>query len=145
MDTELREMLVRDCMTPDPIVVSEDAHASDVWDLMERHGVQHIPVVRNGRVVGMATERLIRDALPSILTLRDETARRKVLGAVRVDDITVRDPIGISPEAPLLEAILKMRRFRGGSLPVIENGSLVGILTSGDLLTVLERFLRERR
>ena len=140
----VREVSVRDCMTPNPVVVSDDAHASDVFDLMEKHAIQHIPTVRDGKVVGIATERLLRDALPSILTLRDKTARRRALGAIRVRDVTVRDPVTVGPDDLVSEAITKMRRFRGGSLPVIEHGRLVGIVTSGDLLGLLERLLAER-
>mgnify|MGYP001568516545 CR=1 FL=1 len=139
-----RKMLVREIMTPNPIVVSDDAHASDVFDLMEKHGIRHVPTVRNGAVVGLATERMIRDAQPSILTLRDPAARRKALGAIRVADVTVRNPITIAPDASVQEAIRAMHGVRGGSLPVIDRGRIVGILTAGDLLTLLERVLDDR-
>ena len=136
--------LVRDCMTPNPIVLSDDAHASDAFDLMQKHGIWHVPTVRDGAIVGLATERLIRDAQPSILTLRDPAARRKVLGAIRVGDVTIRNPVTIPPDVPIQQAIRTMRGVRAGSLPVIERGRIVGILTTGDLLSFLERLLDEK-
>lgn len=139
-----RELLVRDIMTPNPIVVSDDAHASDAYDLMEKHGIRHVPSVQKGTVVGLVTERLIRDAQPSILTLRDPTARRKMLGAIRVRDVAIRDPVTIASDVPVQEAIRAMHGVRGGSLPVVDKGSIVGIVTAGDLLSLLERILDER-
>lgn len=135
---------VADCMTSDPVTVTENTRAARVLELMEQHDIHHIPVVRDGLPVATVSERHLRDAMPSILTLKDPAARRKILELTPVLDIAVPTPETIEPDAPLLEAIGRLRRLRAGSLPVVERGRLVGILTSGDLISLLETLLRGR-
>ena len=133
---------VAECMTRSPVVVEEDTHLSDLYDLMEKRRILHVPVVKNGELVGLITERHLRDALPSILTLRDPIARRRSLAVTRVQDVCIRNPVTIESDADILVAIARMRDFRGGSLPVVDRNELVGILTAGDLIRLLERILK---
>lgn len=135
------DLKVADVMTPHPHTVSEKDRLSAVVELFERHRIKHIPVVRDGHLVGIVSERNLRDALPSIHTLNDPASRKRAFDATRVEQVMVKDPITVSPESGLIEAIGRMRRFRGGSLPVVSHHELVGILTAGDLLTVLERLI----
>ena len=86
----------------------------------------------------------MRDAMPSVLTLRDPVARRKALSATRVKQVWIEDPVTIDPDASILEAIGVMRGLHAGSLPVVDkDDGLVGILTAGDLISLLERVLRQ--
>ena len=66
---------------------------------------------------------------------------------VAVKDIMITDPVVVTPNTPTLEAIEKLREHRIGSLPVVEDGRLVGILTERDLIRVaamlFEKHLRE--
>jgi acetoin utilization protein AcuB len=134
---------VRDAMTPDPVTLPPTAHLADAVELMEARGVQHLPIVTGGALVGLLSERHVRDALPSVLTLRDPVARRRFLAATRIDQVWIPDPLTISPNESILAAIATMRAKKAGSLPVVEGGKLVGILTSGDLITLLERMLKQ--
>jgi len=132
---------VREAMTADPRTLTPGAHLADAVELMESRGIQHLPIVSNGMLVGLLSERHVRDALPSILTLRDPIARRKFLAATRIDQVWIANPLTIGPDETILDAIALMRSKKAGSLPVIEDGRLVGILTSGDLITMFERTL----
>ncbi len=60
----------------------------------------------------------------------------------QVQQVVAKDPPTVSPDAPLAEAIRTMRARRLGGIAVTEGTRLVGILTSGDLITLLERILR---
>ncbi|HEX7480380.1 MAG TPA: CBS domain-containing protein [Polyangiales bacterium] len=131
-------------MTASPRTIEHDSRVSEAMDLMEGTGIRHLPVVRDGKLAGLLTERHLRDALPSILTLRDPTARRKSLEATRVHQIWIENPVTVEPGASLLSVIAVMRRLRASSLPVVEHGALVGIITSGDLITVLEGVLQAK-
>jgi len=133
---------VGDCMTADPVTVPEDARAARVLELMEQYNIKHVPVVRDGNLVALVSERHLRDAMPSILTLKNRVARRKTLELTPVLEIAIDDPETVEPDTSLLEAIRRMRRLRAGSLPVVANGKLVGILTGGDLISLLETLLR---
>jgi len=128
-------------MTATPYVTSEEASLDVVMAEMEKHDVRHLPVVKGDRLVGIVSDRHLRDALPSILMLNDPIARRRALAASRVRDVMVRNPITVQPDTPIIEAIRRMRAFRGGSVPVVDHGRLVGILTAGDLISLLERML----
>ncbi|MCZ7681518.1 MAG: CBS domain-containing protein [Sandaracinaceae bacterium] len=129
-------------MTRSPVVAAPETHLSEAVALMESRGVRHLPIVRDGRLVGLLSERHVRDALPSILTLSEREARRRFLAAARVDQVAITAPVVIGPEDTVLEAIRRMRRLRAGSLPVVERDRLVGIVTSADLLNAFERMLR---
>ncbi|MEK7705112.1 MAG: CBS domain-containing protein [Myxococcota bacterium] len=134
---------VRDVMAKNPVTVDEQTHLSDVLDLMEQRHFKHLPVVQDGKLVGLITDRQLRDALPSVLTLSDPAARRRSLAVTRVGQVCVRDPRVVESSATVLHAIRIMREIRAGSLPVVDDGKLVGILTSGDLITLLETMLKE--
>lgn len=141
MTTEQRDTRVRDIMTPQPAAVAADTSLLEAFELMERKKIRHLPVVKDGRLVGLLSERHVRDAMPSILTLSDAGARRRALAATRVDRVWIHNPATVASDAPVLDAIRMMRRLRAGSLPVVDGTHLVGILTSGDLITFLERIL----
>lgn len=139
---DARGLKVRDVMTPDPVTLRGETNLSEVVDLMEQKGILHFPVLDgDGRLVSILSERHIRDALPSVLTLRNPEARRRALRATPVSEVSVPDPLTIEAEADLHSAIGRMRRHKAGCLPVLELGRLVGILTSGDLIAVLDALL----
>lgn len=132
-------------MTRKPVTIQETAHLSEVFDLMDRRGIRHLPVMRAGLLVGLVSERNIRDALPSVLTLRDPAARRRSLAATRVDQVWIADPVTTYSRAPVAELIGQMRRLRAGSIPVVDGHDLVGIVTSGDLIGLLNKLLSGQR
>jgi CBS domain-containing protein len=57
---------VREIMTPDPVTVAEDASLEDVVELMERHHVKRLPVMRSGRIVGIVSRANLMHALASL-------------------------------------------------------------------------------
>lgn len=131
-------------MTEDPLTVGVHANASDAFKIMQKYNVMHVPVTEDGVLVALVSERHVRDALPSILTLKDPLARSRCLRATRVDQIWIQRPETTTQATPLVDAIAQMRRLRAGSLPVVEGRQLVGILTAGDLIGYLSEVLAER-
>lgn len=136
--------LVRDVMIKAPVTIAPDARLSDAVELMKSRNIHHLPVMRGDQLVGLLSERHVRDAMPSILMLSDREARQRALYLTHVEQVCIKDPTTVAPDDTLLIAIAAMRRVRGGSLPVIDHGRLVGIVTSGDLITLLEKMLSER-
>ncbi len=142
----LGALRARDVMTPDPVTIHHDAHLSDAAELMETRNIRHLPVVVGGKLTALLSERHIRDALPSIHTLKDPTARRRALALTRVDQVALHNPTTMRDDASMLEIIQVMRNLHAGSLPVVNGaGTLVGILTSGDLINLLEAILRSSK
>ncbi|MCA8956974.1 MAG: CBS domain-containing protein [Planctomycetes bacterium] len=120
-------------------------HPEDVVDLaaslMDWRHIRHVPVEDSeGQLVGLVSHR-------SLLRLVGQGLSGDKDRAISVKDIMKRDPVFVTPDTPTLEAIETMREHRVGSLPVVDKGRLVGIITERDLITVasvlFERHLRE--
>lgn len=141
--TDVRQLRAADVMTPRPVTVGPDTPLSDVLALMETRGIMHFPVVDGERLVALLTERDLRDAMPSVLTVEDKEARRRFLRVTRVSQVAQKSPPVGSAELPLLDVIARMRGHRVGALPIVQGGRCIGIISSGDLITLLERLLRQ--
>ena len=104
----------------------------------ERHRVNQLPVVADGALVGIITDRDLRDAFPSIAeeALHPAAAHRET-AAVRVEDVMTANVLTIGPTDSVARAATLMRKERIGALPVVDGTTLVGILTRSDLLNAL--------
>lgn len=116
--------------------------------LMEEHRVNQLPVVAGGQLVGIVTDRDLRDAFPSVL----EHHRRR-LGAdanpdtVPVEDLMSRNVLTLGPQDTFEDAAALMRRERIGAVPIVDGHRLVGIVARSDVLEAfgaLAQLLRER-
>ena len=131
-------MLVRDVMSRDPVTIAPDAPLRAAAELMRERRVRHLPVVGpEGRLLGVLTDRdlrhmAFRPALAELLPSTPALAR-----PARVRDAMTWAAITVGPDLPLARAGLVMIERRIGSLPVVEDGRLVGILTDHDLLRAL--------
>ena len=126
---------VKDLMSERLETVSPDAHLHDVLIKMNRAGYRHIPVVTDERLVGIITDRDVRLAVNSPLIEEGaDLTREKVLDEVRVADCMTPEPQCVSSDAPLHQVadLLALNKF--GAMPVVEKGTLVGIITTTDFL-----------
>ena len=101
---------------------------------MAAHRIRHLPAVdKDRRLIGMITDRDIRSAMPSAyLQTGDGPA---VLSSLRVKDVMTRDPVVVSPQHTLQDALLLMQKTRVGAFPVVdENRILKGIISIRDLM-----------
>ena len=129
-------MLVRSRMTPDVFTVSPDTTIADALNITRSHRIRHLPVVRDGRLVGLVTDRDLRLAMPPIWAeQRDELKR--ALHTRTVGEVMVMSIITASPVTPVEEAAKLLYENRIGCLPIMDGEELVGILTETDLLRAL--------
>lgn len=124
-------------MTPFPYHVKADDPISEVERLMADHGIRHLPVEEEGRVVGIISERDLHHLVNPALPPRDH--RR-----IRARDILVPQPYVVEMTAPLDEVVSEMSRRRIGSAIVVRDGRLAGILSATDVCRVLAEILRHR-
>jgi acetoin utilization protein AcuB len=124
-----------------PVTVDPGTQLLDAALALRSNSIRHLPVVENGNLVGMLSDRDIQRSAPSRLIPITEEGYNAVFERNSVNRVMTRDPVVISPDAVLADAIVLMQQTRCGSLPVVENGELVGILTRGDLLDALHRIL----
>lgn len=138
----LRTLTARDVMTANPLVVALETKLSKVMELTDERHIQHFPVIEEGRFVGMLTEHDLHDAMPSVLTVDDPEARRRYLRVTQVAQVLPKTRHAVSPDTRLGDVIRTMRTHRIGGVAVTEGPQLLGIVTSGDLITLLERIVR---
>src|SRR5690625_598004 len=121
-------MLLRDIMTTNLISIAPDAPASDAWAKMEHERIRHLLVMDEGRLVGILS---IRD-----LGSRKDTAFRE---GKSVSDLMTPDVVTATPEMTLDDAFEIMRTEPIGSLPIVDGGEVIGIVTATDVLDELGR------
>lgn len=127
-------MLVKKRMTHDPVVVSPRHSLADALRLTRERRIRHLPVVENGVLVGMVSDRDVRTALPSPLTEPD-AERVAFLDRTPVSAIMRSDVDSIGPLDSVEDAAKLMRRRRIGALPVVDaRGAVLGILSESDVL-----------
>lgn len=128
-------MIVAKRMMRNPVFVDENDSMKKAMDLLKERGIRHLPVLKDGeKLVGILTERDIKQASPSSATALEIREIYYLIDKVKVRQIMTRRPYTISPTAPIEEAALIMREKKIGCLPVVEEGRLVGILTETDIL-----------
>ena len=133
-------MKVADAMTSHPTVVDLDAPVRVAADLMRSKAIRHLPVVDgDGHVRGILTDRDLRHAafLPALAEQSGLAPHR--VKAPRVRDVMTWSVVTTRADVPLVQAALTMFQRRIGSLPVVEDGRIVGILTERDVLAALRK------
>jgi acetoin utilization protein AcuB len=115
-------------------------------ELCEKYRVNQLPVVVEERLVGIVTDRDLRDAFPSVAEEAAHGAEaRQLTAAICVEDIMTRAVVTTTEEEGIAEAATRMRRERIGALPVVRGSRLVGILTRSDLLAALAMLAKRDR
>jgi acetoin utilization protein AcuB len=135
---------VRDVMTPDPVTLSPEENLMEALQVMRRRHIRRIPVVAEGKLVGLLTEGDLKRAEPSTLSNTQEEFLA-VMETTPVNRIMIENLLTTSPDAPLVDAARTLWTSKYGALPVLENGKLVGILTDNDLLGALVKLLERER
>jgi len=134
-------MLVRDCMTPNPATIEPEASLDEALGLMRALKVRHLPVLSGAALVGMLTwTDLMRAASPATALL-GSVEFPALLVKVHVKEVMTPEPITVSPETPVEIAARVLRERKIGSLPVVEDRMLVGIVTETDLFDALTHLL----
>jgi acetoin utilization protein AcuB len=124
---------VRDSMTRNVVVLSPETTAAEALALCRERRIRHLPVLEDGRLVGIVSDRDLRSATPAL----GDPGRAAALEKIRVSDVMARDVTTAHPDDPIEVAANCMREARIGCLPVVEEDRLVGILTSSDVMTAL--------
>jgi acetoin utilization protein AcuB len=137
-------MLVREWMTSDPQTVSVSTPVMEAMQRMREGGFRRLPVVRDERLVGIVTDRDLKEATPSKATTLSVFELNYLLSKLLVKDVMTGTVITVSPEDPIERAALLMEEHKVSGLPVVDGGALVGMLTITDLLRAFVGFLGMR-
>jgi acetoin utilization protein AcuB len=123
-------MLVKDIMHRNPVTVSPEASLEEAYRLMQERRFRHLPVLEEGRLVGVVTDRDLRLAT-------SELVQRPFHPDARVRDVMTENPRTASPLDAVEDAARLMRELKIGCLPVVDGDLLLGIVTGIDLLDAL--------
>ena len=136
-------MLVNDCMTRHPILISPEIPASEAQQIMTENNIRHLPVTGSGkRLKGLITRQSFALA-PDVLASLDVWDITRYLSGLNVKNLMLAlDKIyTITPQKTVERAARLMNENKIGCLPVIEDDVVVGIITESDLLDALQEML----
>jgi len=128
-------MLVERWMKANPITVGPQYSFRHAMNLIRQRGIRHLPVVEGGRLVGIVTDRDVRQASPSAATSLEVHELHYLLEKIKIRDIMTSEVVTAMPEMPIEAAARLMLTHRIGSLPVLRGMALVGIITETDILS----------
>jgi acetoin utilization protein AcuB len=135
-------MKVVDVMTKDPLTVSPMETVGKADELMAENNIRQIPVVDGGELVGIVTDRDIRSFLSGALLEKPDTREKALRAAVR--DIMTTEPLYLSPDDDLQEAVEMLIEQKFGAIPVVDEAEgLVGIVSYVDVLRCFLNRLQE--
>lgn len=132
-------MLVRDWMTVNVMSLGVNSSVLDAAEILREKNIRQFPVIdSDGRLVGIVSDRDVRDAMPSKFIPGDATTGKGGgLYTLTAGDIMTLDPIQISSDAAMTEVAEILVKYKIGGLPVVDSGQLCGIITQADVLRFL--------
>jgi CBS domain-containing protein len=130
-------MKVRDVMTVDVQTVDRNDELRLAEDVMTMKRIRHLPVLDNGRLVGILSQRDLFHAALSTAMGFGEKAQKEFLGAVPVKEAMNDELVTIGPDEDVRKAAREMLDRQIGCLPVVEDGKLLGLVTESDLLRIV--------
>ena len=117
------------------VVASPTDSVAAAWRLLRQHQIRHLPIVEEGKLVGIVTDRDIRLVFPSALTSgRREQDPHDALEKIAVREIMTGQVVTVAPEASIANVARLLLERRIGGLPVVQGSRLVGIITKTDIL-----------
>ncbi len=127
-------MQLSDIMTTDVTTIHTEAPAEEAWQYLQQQGFRHLVVVRKDNIVGVLSDRDLGG--------KRGTAQRR---GKTVSDVMTGNIVTARPGATIKEAAKQMRGKGVGCLPVVDQGKLVGIVTTADLLDLLAQGLKTKQ
>ena len=127
-------MKARDLMTREPLTVNADMPVLDAHRMMLERRIRHLLVTDGGRLTGMVTDRDIRLNLPSPATSLSVWEVNYLLAKMTVGSVMTSSVISVDPNRDVADAARIMLDHKIGALPVVDGGTIIGILTETDIV-----------
>ncbi|MEJ2731952.1 MAG: CBS domain-containing protein [Anaerolineae bacterium] len=139
-------MLVKEVMSPNPVVIEPNMPVTRAQRIMKEDQVRHLPVLRKGKeLVGLITRDALNRALPSELSTLSIWEINYHLANIQVREVMVKKVLTVTEDFAVEDAARIMIENKIGSLPVMREGQLVGIVTDIDLLEALSNLMGWRQ
>lgn len=127
-------MFVGNRMTKHPVIVSSDTKVDEAIRLLKTNNIRRLPVVDDGKLVGIVTDKDLMRVTPSAATTLAKYEINSLLAGIALREIMSKSVISVNESAPIEEAALLMSRNRVSGLPVTSDvGTVVGVITETDI------------
>lgn len=124
---------VGEVCTREPITIDPSGSAPEARKLMQSNDIRRLPVVRDGRLVGIVTLLDLMGAAPSAATSLSVWELNYLLDKVKIEQIMTKNVRSVRLDTPVHEAAALMLAYKIGGLPVLDGDDVVGIITESDI------------
>jgi acetoin utilization protein AcuB len=137
-------MLIKKRMSQPVITVPPEMSLPDCLKLMKQERIRRTPVVEDGRLIGIVSDKDLLNASPSDATSLSVWEISYLVNKIKVRDVMTKEVLTIQENMPVEEAARIMVDNKVGGLPVMDNGDLVGLITETDLFKLLLELMGAR-
>jgi acetoin utilization protein AcuB len=137
-------MLVGERMSHPVITISPDLPIVDALNLMKREHIRRTPVVKDGKLVGIVSDKDLLNASPSPATSLSIWEMNYLLSKITVRDVMTRQVMTVAKDTPIEQAARIMADSKIGGLPVMHGDLVVGIITETDLFKIFLELMGAR-
>ena len=130
-------MLVREYMTSPAITVAPDTTVQDAEKILREHKIRRLPVVDGGKLVGVVTRARLREVAPSPATSLSVWELNYLLAKMTVKDVMQKKVVTVTPDTSIEKAATLGQERGVGTLPVVEDDRVVGVITTTDMYRIL--------
>ncbi|MBU0663978.1 MAG: CBS domain-containing protein [Proteobacteria bacterium] len=130
-------MFVKLWMKKDVITIAPDQTLAEAEALMQQNRIRRLLVANGPTLVGIISQRDIQKGIPA----GGDESTKLIASQSKVEAYMTHNPITADPMDPLEDIALSMRKNKIGGIPVLEDGSLVGIITESDIFRALTEIL----
>jgi CBS domain-containing protein len=142
----MKQHLVRDWMSSPPITIDIDATLPEACELIRKHQIRRLPVLKDGKLAGIVTRGDLRGAQPSEATTLSIWELNYLLAKLKMASIMTPEPITIREDASISKAAQIMIDYKVSGLPVVNAaGELVGMITESDIFRMVVKNWREEK
>jgi CBS domain-containing protein len=133
-----KEGVVREIMMGSPVTLKPDDTLALANDVISLGRIRHIPVVEDGKLRGMLTERDLMGAAATQIFGLKKSSKNALLKSVQIRDVMKKRVVTVAPDTPIKDAAHLLADKKIGCLPVVSEGTLVGLVTTTDILRYVE-------
>ena len=137
-------MLVGVRMSKPVITISPDMPINEALNLMKRDRIRRTPVVHDGKLVGIVSDKDLLNASPSPATSLSVWEMNYLLSKITVKDVMTRKVMTVNEDTPIEEAARIMADNKIGGMPVMRDSKVVGIITETDLFKIFIELMGAR-
>jgi acetoin utilization protein AcuB len=137
-------MLVGERMSHPIISIAPDMPVHDALDMFKRERIRRAPVVKEGKMVGIVSDKDLLNASPSPASSLSIWEMNYLLSKITVSEVMTKKVRSVAEDTPIEEAARIMADNKIGGLPVLRDGHVVGIITETDLFKIFLEFMGAR-